>query len=80
MENGFVKLREHLGLTQPQMGIILDVTESRISQIERGVAPPSTKLLRKVYRMYTTQVEELGITPLELLGISPADRRGGYSL
>lgn len=53
------ELREKSGLTQRNVGLLLEVDQAAISNWERGVNKPSRKYLRKLAKLYGVTVDEL---------------------
>lgn len=54
------KLRKSRGFSQIKLAIILEITREHLSKIERGVTPPSFKLLFSI-------ADTLGVRVVELI-------------
>jgi DNA-binding XRE family transcriptional regulator len=59
MKNNIAKIREQRGLTQVQLAELVGVNKFHISNIERGKASPSVKLLIKIANVLNVSVDDL---------------------
>jgi DNA-binding XRE family transcriptional regulator len=59
MKNNIAKIREQRGLTQVQLAELVGVNKFHISNIERGKATPSVKLLIKIANILNVSVDDL---------------------
>jgi len=61
MFNRVKTLREQKGLSQQQLGDLLDVSRQTINSIEKGRYNPSILLAFKIARMFKQPIEEIFI-------------------
>jgi putative transcriptional regulator len=61
MENKIREQREALGLTQDDLGQMLDVSRQTIISIEKGRYHPSLILAHKMAKVFRKSIEELFI-------------------
>lgn len=70
--NKILSMREAMHLTQTELGKLCGTSRNAVSDWERGVSVPRSKMLAKIAAALETTVDELTALPEQDIPVSPA--------